>query len=1595
MEEDPSLKPYYKPLSTKHKMEVAKVMFYMNGTIDEKLQHYIEDCAVPYAAWVKLQHTFQPQNSVSEFRIVQKLDEHRFPDITASEMTEHTVEQYLAERSAIKAEAKSLGLILERPTPAQSLRLDLIRLLCRLPSELFGSFLDQVLGRLEKYRSTSELEEELRRWTATRCTLRQDSSATVLNAKVSTASGANRPKCNKSEGGCGKEGHKPADCWSKPENEAKKPAWLLEKEKKQKEKKDKENTTPFVGASVASAENVIYYYMAYIEPEKAVQEVGDVSEDVITFDSNPFDELDHGDSPTFTDTDLDFLATFSNGDAGGIVEETKESKSTRSDKRRGETTDKDVPRERILWPVTSEPRWAKEIRPTSANKQDLPTHHPFGRETLDSQSERKEEVWETPDSISGTPKVFGTPQRKPLHSSPAPSRAARPVEEQTGDLIDLNDDAVDTHVAMTETFQANAASSGYQGCPVFLLDTGASCHLTNQKQYLHNASQKVVEVTFADGDKESTELCGDLLFKFSNQGGHYVLRLEKVLYASWAKNLISVGSMINIKNMTGYMEKGLFNLTSKTLDKTLLFGIDYGTNLYKLQYERLCDTKDVAHLSLAKTGVVQAGESRTGMEWHRSMAHASYGVLQRMVKAGKSPIDMKTLSMSETTIKDCLACAQGKAHLLPFPGKDGRIKYARVGEMVVSDLKTNLGGPRPILHTVIDSASGYLWGFALSHKSGTLQSMKDWHTSVIQRLGIDWTCFRTDNGGEYTGKDFQSWLKSLGVTHQTTVPKTPQQNGRAERWNRTILDKTRSCLVNANLPNNWWAKAVSAMIYVSNRTENSNGIIPWEKLNDKAVDLSNLRPWGCLCVMKDTDAKRFKPSGIQCIFTGYLEHTVGWEVFDPKAKRFHQARDLSWFPDTFPGMGLMTQENVQAIRKLGQDAESDNDYSEHDHDSDETSPGPTPETSRPASSASSVTSGGGTTMWQEAEETMTTPDTPRPAVTRSNHQIVPHVETPAQTNPYAKVYPKRDETGKTRWNDGHDAMMAAMKEEIDMLHCAAGLEDDAQPEELDGISLGVEICIARSVDDEDWPEDMEDEEIPQTYQEAMNSKYSKYFQRAMDEQMATLLAKGVWKLVDRPDGVKEIPGRWVFSVKRCQISRKVTAIKARWVVKGFMQREGIDYSETFSPVAKAASFRIFIIIAGRLGFVTKQGDVKSAFVSADLDGPVVYMVQPWGYHTGLPNVVCMLLKAMWGLCQSPLCFFKKARKAYLSIGFVQVEGDECMFITHRNGSLVMLVLHVDDYLIASTKENVDFYQDKINQEMEIDDRGYVGEGGNAVLGMHMTLTNGTYRVEQGGYIRGMLDRWDQDGSMKPVNTPMEMHKLSTLYNTVDAPVDRIKYLEFVGCAMYLGNTTRPDICWAIGMLARFSACPKTCHWAACMQMLRYLKGTQSLGLTFKIDDKSAPLNMWSDADFAGDVESRKSTSGCAIKMFGCLVYWSSSRQRCITTSTQEAEYVAFAKAAKSTLWILKMMAELDCRVEWPVVTFSDNLAAIKEVQAETSRSTKLRHIDVSYKYVLELSRRKIFTVKYCNTGSMLADIFTKPLNATTHKRLTEALQVLP
>src|SRR5450755_1179102 len=504
-----------------------------------------------------------------------------------------------------------------------------------------------------------------------------------------------------------------------------------------------------------------------------------------------------------------------------------------------------------------------------------------------------------------------------------------------------------------------------------------------------------------------------------------------------------------------------------------------------------------------------------------------------------------------------------------------------------------------------------------------------------------------------------------------------------------------------------------------------------------------------------------------------------------------------------------------------------------------------------------------------------------------------------------------------------------------------------------------------------------------TYQEALNSDEAEYWKKAILDEYNSLIQNQTWDLVRLPKGRKALPAKWVLCHKLGS-KGEIVRWKARWVAKGFLQRYGIDFDQIWASVVKTMTYKMLLAFATANHWYIRQGDIKTAFLNGDIHEDI-YVIQPIGFEImdeeGNP-LVCKLRKALYGLKQSARVWYEKARDTLIKLGLIPIPEDQSVFISADKK--LILALYVDDLLyFGKTEERIQEMEAALAKEFVMTN---LGES-NYYLGMNVIYdrTKGICHLHQTKYINQIVARSGL-GLLKSVKTPMQAgQKLTKAKDQIASKEDILRYCSLVGSINYLAVMTRPDISYAVSHLSQFMTNPTKEHFDALKRVYAYVNATKGLGLTYQTDKPG--LTGYVDADWAGNVSDRKSTTGYVYIYRGSPISWASKRQQCIALSTAEAEYVAASEAAKEGLW-LKTLHNVFNQPENQLTTITmreDNEGCIK-IGRNPELHPRTKHIDIRYHFLREHVIAGNINLDKISGSDQIADGLTKALPREAFER---------
>ncbi|KAK4397351.1 Retrovirus-related Pol polyprotein from transposon RE2 [Sesamum angolense] len=419
----------------------------------------------------------------------------------------------------------------------------------------------------------------------------------------------------------------------------------------------------------------------------------------------------------------------------------------------------------------------------------------------------------------------------------------------------------------------------------------------------------------------------------------------------------------------------------------------------------------------------------------------------------------------------------------------------------------------------------------------------------------------------------------------------------------------------------------------------------------------------------------------------------------------------------------------------------------------------------------------------------------------------------------------------------------------------------------------------------------------------------------MEEEIKMIEKNNTWELADRPKDKEVIGVKWIYKTK-LNADGSIQKHKARLVAKGYSQLPGIDYTETFAPVARLDTIRALIAIAANKKWKIHQMDVKSAFLNGYIDEEI-YVEQPQGFITkDSEEKVLRLKKALYGLKQAPRAWYSRIDKYFMDRGFRRSLSEPTLYIKSQDDSRL---------------------QRDMMKTFEMSDLGLM----HFFLGIEINQEKKGIFICQRKYTETLLKKFKME-SCKTVTTPLVTGEK---YQKEDGSqkVDGSMYRSLIGSLLYL-TTIRPDIMFATSLLSRFMQSPSQVHYGAAKRILRYLRGTKDFGIWYK-STNDAKLIGYTDSDWAGSVDDMKSTSGYTFSLGSGIFTWASKKQATVAQSSAEAEYIAAAATSNQAIWLRRILEDIGEKQEEPTTIYCDNKSAIAITKNPVQHS-RTKHIDI-------------------------------------------------
>ncbi|KAM0020291.1 putative RNA-directed DNA polymerase [Helianthus debilis subsp. tardiflorus] len=851
---------------------------------------------------------------------------------------------------------------------------------------------------------------------------------------------------------------------------------------------------------------------------------------------------------------------------------------------------------------------------------------------------------------------------------------------------------------------------------------------------------------------------------------------------------------------------------------------------------------------------------------------------------------------------------------------------------------------------VIDDYTHFTWVFPLKFKSETFVKLSQLHKLISTQFHFKIKNIQCDMGGEFDNLQFKNFATTHGLQFRFSCPHTSQQNGTAERMIRRLNELMMSLLTHASLPPQYWVEALHTSVYLHNILP-SKAIgfrTPTAALYLKNPDYEHLQVFGCECYPNQSDTRPHKlaPRSMPCVFLGYPADHRGYRCLERSTGKIILSRHVTFNEHVFPFSNTYSPtptsytflESEPSPIIFGQPmTHSYHPASAHIDSSAQSQTPPSSAHSSSAHSQSTSPTAHNTHPHPAHSPQQTT------SAQHSTHNSHPH--STAQTNqpPLAQSSVPHQPSGQPLFTySRRPPRIPAQQHPADPMTPPVSGPSEPQPSGSTRHPM-----ITRSRDGTSKPKVPFNlnvdtiSPIPKSHLHAMSDPN---WSDAMKTEYNALIENNTWDLVPRPPDAHIIRCMWLFRHKY-HANGTLERYKARLVVNGKSQQVGIDCDETFSPVVKPTTIRTVLSLALSRNWPIHQLDVKNAFLHGELN-ETVYMFQPPGFlDDRRPKHVCRLKKSLYGLKQAPRAWYHRFASYILKCGFRTSASDSSLFVYHQGNDMAYLLLYVDDIILTASNDRLlHHFISAMSREFSMTDLGML----HHFLGIEVQHSQHGLFLTQRAYVKDILARAKME-NCKPCHTPTDTNsKLSATAG--ELLPDGTLYRSLAGALQYL-TFTRPDISYAVQQVCLFMHAPREPHFNYLKRILRYLQGTADHGLHIT-PSRSVQLTAYSDADWGGCPDTRRSTSGYCVFIGDNLVSWSSKRQATISRSSAEAEYRGVANATAEITWIRNLLLELHVPVRQASVIYCDNISAMY-LSHNPVQHQRTKHVEIDIHFVRE------------------------------------------
>ena len=1192
---------------------------------------------------------------------------------------------------------------------------------------------------------------------------------------------------------------------------------------------------------------------------------------------------------------------------------------------------------------------------------------------------------------------------------------------------------------------SNAFASGYPLRASWIYDSGANIHVCNRHMLHRFVKEKdgTGETIIAGAHRHEIEAYGYV--EVSVEGDEGIKRKMTLLNVHYIPdfmiNIIS-GFILHTKKVFFDSEHHRLHHLGKTFGytKTLHgnFVIEYNEPQSHLTSESDSDDNDPTIANAVATKIASS------KDWHQILAHAGPETIQQLPNAAEGIKISDTLPAPKTN--ECETCALSKAHQLisrsSIKSESSDKPFHRITYDLIP-LSPALNRHRWVSHFAC-SYLDFNMVFTHAHKYEAPEIVRKALNIIHTRFNGKVVFFRSD-GETSLGKEFEDMVSAMGITYEASSAYTPQQNGHSERKGGILTIKARAMRIGANLPNYLWPWIYQAAGFIMNRTpmKKHNWKTPYEMIIQKKPNLSHMHIYGSKAFPLDKSI----PRNMKLQERAHIGFLLGYDstniflIWIPSKRKVIRTRDVifmesAYYDPSEPDLAQLIEEPmkdttfdiprrdiISKIIEIESDDDekdviptnSENANSEKDKDG-EPSPNTQNQLQTPGSTPTPDINTLESTPTLQGSPPLTATDVTGtnatiPEASKRLGKFVPRPTAPKDIKgdvEESNILPEGVSRKRLRKQAHIAALDSAISGKIDAFHqsfftfsaarqyysskptifTASTTENDDVASPDPNLNSTASTNPNPTLTSRHHRDNMPAE--PQNYRQMKNHQHAAGFAQAMKVELDQLQAKGVWKVVPKKEalqsGRNSIPLTWVFKYKFDE-EGYLTKYKARLCARGDLQE---TQQNTYAATLAIGIFRALMAIVAAFDLETRQYDALNAFINSELDEPT-YCHPPEGWEGSTGDIALLLLRALYGLKQSPALWYKHLSSTLSDLGLEPVPGIECIF----TNEFMILFFFVDDIAVLYHRKDtkhVDEFQAKFFQAYEM---RYLGEL-QWFLGIRIDRDRSTRSLSlcQDSYIDKILTKFKIDTSIRNPRSPIPYFEKLFKNPDQSSAEDILLYQQMVGSINFAAVVTRPDISYATSKLSEYLTNPAIQHLNAAKQLLLYLHHTKHYSISFNpnLDDPKTIFLGSSDASYADDVNTRHSSQGYCFRLFGGMIDWKATKQKTVTTSSTEAELLAISQAAKEFLWWSRFFESINFNVGNPSHIQCDNIQTIRAFTNQTGQfSTKLRHVDVHRHWMRQEVNKGTININWTPSAATIADGLTKVLPPQRHQLFVSQL----